>query len=120
MNEDDIEKLMAGLHEVDPARFYRVERYLDPEVQAFEVHHPVDLTGEPDHSRKPKFFSSVMVTYQGQHHSQQFEIPAGDLTDALAKFRRVAAEIGGKILENLANQDAAHKLLISNSGSQPS
>jgi hypothetical protein len=116
VEQETVEKLMEGLKAVDPAKFVKVERFCDPDIQMFERHTPVKLNGDPDPERAVKYFSSVMVNYKGQQYSQQFEVEASDLEEAVTSYRHKAAEIGGAMLENLANTDAARQLLLADNG----
>jgi len=104
-------QIANNLKGVDASRFYRVERYCDPEVQTFEVRIPVKLDGSPDLLRKTRYYSSIVIAYGGQSYSREFEIEADSLEEAITKFTSSASQVGHDTIASLADADAARRLL---------
>ncbi len=108
--------LIESLKPVDPSRFVRIDRYADPQVQAFEVHTPVHLDGSPDETRPVRVYTSIVINRGGEQYTQLFEINCDSMQEAVSNYRGQAAEVGAKILDALESQEFARKMLLDGAG----
>lgn len=93
----------------DPENLYEKRVFTDPNagdvlmlVPVLKEHpkYPgVISDGGPDHSRRPRFLSSITVSFRGMPRAINFEIEAVTLSEALAKWLETAERAGREFQE---------------------
>ncbi len=80
---------------------------------------PVNEHGVRDTSRFVRFFSTVTVSHGGRPYQVNFEISAGSLSDALAKFAEEGSKAAMEFLERLESERVKAQLTGQRSSAGP-
>ena len=106
---------------MDPAALYREEVITDRKVGTIRVLYPLRIDGSPDPGRKAAYVGEAQIYTTMGALPLSFEIEAGTLAEAVAKYApaaKLAVEQAVRELEDMRRQ-AASSIVIPKGGLPP-
>lgn len=106
MNGSDIAVVPTKnqLGDLDPSGLYEHALVVDPDHGEITILTPVTVGRLRDVKRPTRYFSSVTITVRNVPRQIRFEIEAGNLEQAVSKWRETASAIGQKTIDEIEAQ----------------
>lgn len=113
MNADQIElpRHESKLQGFDKTNLWRIEIVSDTMTGDIRVLTPITVGNVRDTARPTRYLSNVNVMFQGRVVPVNFEIEAGNLEEAIDRFKEQGDRAGAEMIERLQSQVVRQQIM---------